>query len=423
MKEDFLYYVWQFKKFELSKLRTVEGDDLQILNSGQFSGLSGPDFFNARLVIGDQVWAGNVEMHLNSSDWYVHNHEQDSAYDNVILHVVWQYNTPVFRGDNTPIPTLEIKKYVSADLVSNYQSLIQNKSWINCEKFIGSVDSFLIENWIERLFLERLEQKTSLIYEEIERSKGDWEAVLFVLLAKNFGLHTNGFAFFEIAKSIPFDVVRKEANDLLNLEAIFLGQAQILEKEVEDVYFKDHKSRYAFLAHKYQLLKTDFISVQFFKVRPDNFPTIRLSQLAQLYHINNNLFTDVVKLASAEECYNLFQVKSSEYWQTHYTFGKESTLKVKKVSKSFVDLLIINTIIPIQFAYFHYSGQGNVEQLISFIKQIVPEENTVVGNFQKRGFQSKSAMDSQSLLQLKSEYCAKLKCLSCAIGVEVLRGA
>lgn len=207
MKEDFLHHVWQFKKFDIANLKTTKGESIQILNSGQYLQLAGPDFFNAQLIIGNQKWAGNVEIHLKSSDWYVHNHEKDSNYDSVILHVVWEYDMPIFRKDNSEIPTLELKEYVALSDLHKYQSLVSQKSWIYCENELQNVDEFVFKNWQERLFFERLERKSQLIFELAEDSNHDWEAVLFCLLAKNFGLNTNGEMFYEIAKSIPFSVV------------------------------------------------------------------------------------------------------------------------------------------------------------------------------------------------------------------------
>lgn len=423
MKEDFLHYLWKFKKFDALNLKTFNGEEITIINVGQYLKLAGPDFFNAQITIGNQKWAGNVEIHLKSSDWYVHHHERDEAYENVILHVVWEHDTEIFRKNNTEIPVLELKKYVDAETISNYQSLTSPKSWIFCEKQLAAIPQFVLKNWQERLFFERLERKSNPIFELLQQTNHDWEAVLFCLLAKNFGLNTNGEIFLKIAQSIPFSIIRKESFEVENLEALLLGTAGLLDLEKEDNYFKDLKFRYFYLLHKYQLEKTIVEPVQFFKHRPDNFPTIRLSQLANLYHIHQNLFSKISIATSIENIYKTFNVSASNYWQNHYQFDKESPKKEKKISKSFVDLVIINTIIPLQFAYAKSQGKEISEDLISLLDDVAPEKNSIMDKFRSFGIKSKSAFDSQSLLQLKNEYCNNSRCLECAVGMELLKNS
>ncbi|MBP6549546.1 MAG: DUF2851 family protein [Flavobacterium sp.] len=423
MKEDFLHYLWKFKKFDALNLKTFNGEEITIINVGQYLKLAGPDFFNAQITIGNQKWAGNVEIHLKSSDWYVHHHERDEAYENVILHVVWEHDTEIFRKNNTEIPVLELKKYVDAETISNYQSLTSPKSWIFCEKQLAAIPQFVLKNWQERLFFERLERKSNPIFELLQQTNHDWEAVLFCLLAKNFGLNTNGEIFLKIAQSIPFSIIRKESFEVENLEALLLGTAGLLDLEKEDNYFKDLKFRYFYLLHKYQLEKTIVEPVQFFKHRPDNFPTIRLSQLANLYHIHQNLFSKISIATSIENIYKTFNVSASNYWQNHYQFDKESPKKKKPLSKSFIDLVIINTIIPLQFAYAKSQGKEISEDLISLLDDVAPEKNSIMDKFRSFGIKSKSAFDSQSLLQLKNEYCNNSRCLECAVGMELLKNS
>ena len=421
MKEDFLHYLWKFKKFEISNLTTANGEILTIVNSGQYLQLSGPDFFNAQIIIGNQKWAGNVEIHIKSSDWYVHHHEKDEAYDNIILHVVWEHDTQIFRKNNTEIPVLELKKYVSKEVLDKYQSLIAPKSWIYCEKQLSTIDDFILENWKERLFFERLERKSIAIQELLQNTQQDWETVLFCMLAKNFGLNTNGEIFLKIAQSIPFSIIRKEGEEVENLESLFLGKSKLLEGHKEDVYFKNLKSRFEYLTHKYNLEHTLFETVEFFKHRPDNFPTIRWSQLATLYANQHNLFSKLIGNNSVKNIYEIFEVSVSTYWQTHYTFDKESPKKKKALSKSFIDLIIINTIIPFQFAYSKSLGKELSESLLNLIKEVSPESNAIIQKFNSFEIKSKNAFETQSLLQLKNEYCNKSRCLECAIGIEVIK--
>ena len=421
MKEDFLHHLWKFKKFDTLNLKTFNGEEITIINVGQYLELAGPDFFNAQITIGTQKWAGNVEIHLKSSDWYVHHHERDEAYENVILHVVWEHDTEIFRKNNSEIPVLELQKYVDPATIANYQSLISPKSWIFCEKQLKEIDGFAINNWLERLFFERLERKSKPIFELLEQTNQDWEAVLFCLLAKNFGLNTNGEIFSKIAQSIPFSIIRKESFEVENLEALLLGNAGLLDPEKEDTYFKDLKFRYFYLLHKYQLEKKILEPVQFFKHRPDNFPTIRISQLANLYHGQQNLFSKISTSNSVKSIYETFDVSASDYWQNHYQFDKESPKKKKKLSKSFIDLIIINTIIPLQFAYAKSQGKEISEDLIQLLNEVAPEKNAIMDKFSSFGIKSKNAFESQSLLQLKNEYCNKSRCLECAIGMELLK--
>ncbi|UQD54909.1 DUF2851 family protein [Flavobacterium sp. K5-23] len=421
MKEDFLHYLWKFKKFDTLNLKTSNKEEISIVNVGQYLELAGPDFFNAQITIGDQKWAGNVEIHLKSSDWYVHHHEKDPAYENVILHVVWEHDIEIFRKNNSEIAVLELKSYVDIETLTNYQSLMSPKSWIFCEKLIGSVNDFTLKNWQERLFFERLERKSKSIFELLEQTNNDWEAVLFCLLAKNFGLNTNGESFYEIAKSIPFSIIRKESFEQENLEALLFGNSGLLDLDKEDNYFKDLKFRYFYLLHKHKMEKKHFEPLQFFKHRPDNFPTIRLSQLAGLYHIQLNLFSKINTLNSVKSIYELFRVSASLYWQNHYNFDKESPKKSKKLTKSFVDLIIINTIIPLQFAYAKSQGKDCSENLILLLNEIAPEKNSIIDKFNSFNVKAKNAFDTQSLLQLKTEYCLKSKCLECGIGIELLK--
>ncbi|MCD0467823.1 DUF2851 family protein [Flavobacterium sp. ENC] len=421
MKEDFLHYLWKFKKFESLNLKTTQNEPLTIIRTGDYLESSGPDFFNAQIIIGNQKWAGNIEIHLKSSDWYIHGHERDVAYDNVILHVVWEHDTEIFRGNNTEIPALVLKDYISAEIINNYNSLVAPKSWISCEKEIAGIDEFVFKNWQERLFFDRLERKSKFILDVLEVTNQDWEAVLFCLLAKNFGLNTNGNTFFQIARAIPFSIIRKESFERENLEALLFGTSGLLDAEKEDVYFMDLKIRYFYLSNKYQLVKTYTDPLEFFKHRPDNFPTIRLSQLAALYHKHQNLFSKIIELKSVTKVYELLTVSAGPYWQNHYQFDKESRKKPKALSRGFIDLIILNTVIPLQFAYAQKRGELVFEDLIDFMNEVAPEKNSIIDKFAAVGVISKNAFDTQVLLQLKNEYCNQKACLKCAIGMELLK--
>ncbi len=418
MKEDFLHYLWKFKNFDSTNLKTSNEEPITIIHSGQYLQRAGPDFFNAQIIIGNQKWAGNVEIHLKSSDWYIHQHENDPAYENVILHVVWEHDTEIFRKNNDSIPVLELKDYVGLEVLENYQSLMLPKSWIFCEKQLKDVEEFIVKNWFERLFFERLERKSLPIQKMLSETENDWEAVLFYLLAKNFGLNVNGDIFSSIAQSIGFSVIRKESE---NIEALLFGMSGLLEADKEDIYFKYLQSSWEFLSHKYQLPKPHIDALQFFKHRPDNFPTIRLSQLAQLYFSEPHLFSKIIDQHNVEAFYEIFKVGVSDYWLDHYQFDRVSPKKRKMLTHSFIDLLLLNSIIPIQFAFALNQGKDVSEQLIALSETLPAENNIIIEKFAFFGIKSKSAFDTQALLQLKNEYCNKSRCTECAIGSALLK--
>jgi hypothetical protein len=421
MKEEFIHYLWRYKKFHFTDLKTSHGEDLIIVSSGDYLQKEGPDFFNAQIIISNQKWAGNIEIHIKSSDWYLHHHETDLNYNNIVLHVVWHHDAPIYRKDNTEIPVLEIKKYVSQEVQHTYKELSTKKSWIFCENQIQNCDSFVFENWQERLFLERLELKAMPVHELLLETHQDWEAVLFCMLAKNFGLNTNGDAFYKIAKSITFSLIQKEALEVVYLEALLYGQANLIPETVEDSYPQELKSWYDYLSLKYKLSQPVIENIQFFQHRPDNFPTIRLAQLAMLYHLQRNLFSKIVAAKNLFELQSIFELSVSGYWKTHYNFDKPSPKKDKSLSKDFINLLIINTIIPIKFAFAKSQGKENAEILINLLNTIPGEKNNIIEKFSTFGINSKNAFQTQALLQLKNEYCNLKKCLQCAIGLDLLK--
>jgi len=421
MQEDFLHYIWKHKKFRFNNLETTTGESIVVTSVGQHNFNSGPDFFNAKIKVGDQLWAGNLEIHIKSSDWFLHSHEQDKAYDNVVLHVVWEDDTEVFRKDNTPIPTLQLKDVVDVTMLNNYEKLFakQNK-WINCENDFPSTDDFVLTNWLERLYLERLERKSETINTLLVASKNDWESVFFKMLTKNFGLKVNGESFFSLGQSIDFSIIRKTQSNPHVLEAFLFGQAGLLKQDIENAYYLDLKNEYKFLKQKFGLQNNQVLPLQFFRLRPSNFPTIRLSQLANLYNKHQNLFSKVIELNEVEDFYELFKVSTSDFWETHYTFQKTSKTSIKKLSKSFVDLLLINTILPIKFCYAKQKGVEIDSEIIKIATAITSEKNNIISAFNNLKKVSKSSLDSQALIQLKTEYCDKNNCLKCAVGNQFL---
>ncbi|OUR90349.1 hypothetical protein A9Q87_13740 [Flavobacteriales bacterium 34_180_T64] len=417
MRENFLHYIWKHKKFDVVNLRTTQLQSITLVTVGQHNPNSGPDFFNAKLKIDQQLWAGNVEIHVKSSDWYLHHHEKDSAYDNVILHVVYEHDTEIFRKDNSTIPTLEIKGYIDVRLVNSYEKLFsKGEKWINCAQDFNEVDDLILNNWLERMYIERLEQKSDLVETLLHNSNNDLEATLFKLIAKNFGLKVNGAAFYSLSKSIDFSVVRKIRTNPVELEALFFGQARLLEREIQNDYYLKLLKKYKYLRQKFHLSNSQVVPFQFFRLRPANFPTIRLSQLATLYHKEKHVLSKVIEAKCLEDFYELFKVEATSFWKDHYTFDKISKTSHKITTKAFIDLLIINSILPIKFCYAKQKGLDTNDHIFTIIKEVSSEKNTIVSAFNKLKPITNSALESQALIQLKTEYCDKNRCLQCVIG-------
>ncbi len=424
VKEDLLHFIWKYNKLPLAEMLTSGKEPVRIKAAGTHNHLAGPDFFNAQVFIGDQLWAGNVEIHLKSSDWYAHHHEKDTNYNNVILHVVWEDDATVFRSDNSEIPTLQLKDHISSELLSNYEALFdkRQKSFINCEKNMPQIDGFLFRNWLERLFIERLERKSNLILEMLSDSKNDWEQVLFKLLLKGFGLKINGPAFLSLGQQLNFSVVRKVRAEQHQLESIFLGMSHLLGNEIPaDAYQLELKKEYDYLKHKFDLDDSVVQKPEFFKLRPPNFPTIRLSQLADLYCKQENLFSKLMTASSLEDLYLLFEAQASGYWDDHFTFGKTSRKRVKKLTKEFIALQFINVLIPLKFCYSKAMGKEVSSELVAIARELKSEQNTVINSFVDLKVPSPNAHSSQALLQLYTAYCSKNKCLQCAVGSSLVR--
>ncbi|EDP95671.1 DUF2851 family protein [Kordia algicida OT-1] len=423
VKEDFLYYLWKFGKLHQYHLQTTDGEAIQIINLGTQNHHAGPDFFNAQLRIGNQLWAGNVEMHVNASDWFVHHHETDKNYDNVILHVVWNHDIEIHRKDNSVIPTLVLESYSDKATLMQYQQLLNaSKKWIHCETAFPALNAFQFENWLERVYLERLEKKAAEIEILVEKSNYDWEAILFRLLAKGFGLKLNSEAFFEATCTVDFSIIRKLSAKRGSLEAFLFGIFGLLSQEVtQEPYFDELKKEFNYLCHKFQHTISTTIPLQFFRTRPANFPTIRTSQLATVYHQQRNLFSKIIATTSLDQLYQMLQVGTSSFWETHYTFEKISPKRTKKVSKKFIDVLLINSIIPLKYCYDRYLGKPDIESILSLLRSIAAEKNTIIQKFTTNDISIENAQQTQALLELKKSYCDQHKCLECAIGNQLMQ--
>lgn len=418
-----LHYVWKFKLFSFQDLNTADGEPIVVKSVGISNADAGPDFLNAKIQIGDTLWAGNVEIHIKSSDWLNHHHQTDKGYDNVILHVVWENDVKIYRTDGTLIPTLELKDKVDQKIIDNYELLKQNNYWIPCEKQFASVDELTKQQCLDRMMLERLEKKSDLIKSQLDLSKGGWEDTFYVILAKSFGFKVNAIPFELLAKQLPQKILAKHKNVPLQIEALLFGTAGLLERNFKDDYPNALKTEFQFLKQKYQLEHVRPELWKFSKTRPDNFPSVRLSQFAGLVFQSQHLFSKIIALKNYQEFYAFFkEIPINSYWKNHFQFDKEVENRSIQIGKSSVDVIIINAIVPLLFLYGNEIGdQGLIDIALKMLENMKPEQNKIVKGFEERGYKSKHASDSQALIHLKKFYCDEKKCLNCGIGLKILR--
>ncbi len=420
--EDFLHYIWNFKLFNTNDLKTTNKETIQILKSGQHNTDAGPDFFNAQIKLENTLWAGNVEIHINSSDWIKHHHETDNAYNNVILHVVYHHDREIKNANGNAIPTLELKNLIDLKLILNYEQLISNKNWIPCSNQIHSVDEFVINNWLERLVFERLERKSIEIEATLIKNKNDWEETFYQLLFKYFGLKVNAEPFLLLAKNTSLKIIEKHKNSF-TVEALLFGQAGFLTENMEDEYFKRLKKEYQFLNSKFSLVPLDKSLWKFLRLRPANFPTIRIAQLANLLVHEPRLFSKIIAINYVQEIRQLFELTASKYWDNHYQFGVTQKKSItKRTGKLMIDSLIINVIVPMLFVYATTTQNEELKnKAIQFLEKLTSEKNTILLNFEKLGVKSNNALQSQALIELKTNYCFQKKCLNCSIGNNLIK--
>lgn len=419
MKESILHYVWQQKLFSIQHLSSTEGERLEVIDVGKFNTDAGPDFFNAKIKIGSTIWAGNIEIHQRSSDWFKHHHQADKSYDTVILHVVQKADTEIFRTDGEKIPQLELTFPQEIEL--NYKQLLEEKKWISCADKVGDIPSIFIQSWKTFLLTERLEHKMESIQHLLHENKQHWEEAFYIVLAQNFGFSTNALPFKNLAKSIPLSVLSKHKDQLLQLEALLFGQAGLLDENSTDVYLLQLKKEHLFLQSKYALQPLSEGQWKLLRLRPDNFPHIRIAQFAALIHSSSKLFSKILDCPDIAYLHSLFNAEPSGYWQNHYVFGIESPAKKKKIGAQSVNGIIINTVVPFVFCYaYQKNDQALKDKALQLLETLPVEHNSIVSGWESLGIHATSAFDSQALIQLKKCYCDDKKCLRCRIGHKVL---
>lgn len=418
MQEEFLHYLWKFRLFDNRELKTVEGESVDIIKCGEHNSDSGPDFFNAKIKIGKTLWAGNVEIHIRASDWEAHKHQHDKAYDNVILHVVYQADKELKRKNGETIPTLELKTRIPKHLYQKYLSFKSSSDWTPCGTQIKNIDSFTLNHWLDRLLVERLERKSNPILASLRQNKNNWEETFYQFLARNFGLKVNSEPFELLARALPLSVLAKHKDNLLQLEALLFGTAGLLEKEFNDDYPRQLQKEFKFLKQKFKLKPMDASLWKFMRLHPPNFPTIRIAQFANLIFRSTHLFSKILEtknIASFLEC------ESSTYWLTHYRFDKLSPKRKKTLGNEAINNILINTIAPFIFVYGKQKNEEtHIDSALELLEKTLPEKNSIISKWEELGVTAKSSYETQALLQLKNEYCTKKRCLECSIGAKLL---
>ena len=430
MKEEFLYYIWENRLTDRD-LKTTEGETIDIVATGYRNTNSGPDFLEAKIQIGDKLWAGHVEIHVKTSDWNRHGHQTDKAYKNVILHVVYENDMQV-----NDIPTLELKGHFDESLFAQYQKLISSKNWIPCEKSIAKVPVFTRLSWLDRMAVERLESKSETVTKILEANQFDWEDALYKLLMRYFGLKVNNEAFETLSNILPFKTLLKHADNLVQVEAMLMGCAGFLEDDFTEDYPLLLKREFNVMKSKFSLLTMPAERWKFMRMRPSNFPTIRLAQMAQLIHKNGCLFSKIREAKNGDEVKVLFDVEASEYWETHWRFGvglpyhgsrngdvrlpqcdSPTNPKPKHLGETTADVLIINAVAPLLFCYGKlHKDESLCDTAMQFLEETEAEDNAIIRHFAQCSIKAENAMQSQALLHLYSYFCKRKRCLECRIG-------
>lgn len=429
--EDLVRYVWKHRLFPLTPLLTTDGQEVEVIHPGMENRSDGPDFFNAKVKIAGTLWVGNVEIHGKASDWLLHGHDTNKRYDSVVLHVAGMVDREIVRTDGTPIPQLELK--VPEHIINNYAELRKTGHYPPCYRVIPELGNIVIHSFLSSLLYERLDMRSTQIAQRYEAHDKNWDDALFSTIARNFGFGTNGDAFDEWARRMPFRAVDKHADNLQQIEALFFGQAGLLEEDsvptyykealASDGYFQTLRREYAFLAHKFDLRPMDYTTWRLLGMRPANFPHVRLAQLAMLYHERRISVSKLLAATDKSSLTELLRVGTSPYWDTHYTFASTPSAPTKKrVTDNAVTLLLINSVAPFYYSYGRRKdSEQHCEQAVALLEQLKAENNYIIRGWIDCGLIVKHAADSQALIQLKKQYCDRRDCLRCRIGYEYLK--
>jgi hypothetical protein len=418
MTEQLLQYLWKYRLLDTQALCTLEGEPVQVIKPGEQNRDSGADFSNARLKIGETVWAGNVEIELESANWEKHGHHTDASHSNTLLLVCLRHTAK----NPVSVPVIELGKRVNEKYSNTYRQLMESQAFIPCHSFFARADSFAVQSWLQRLLVERMEEKIAPILTSLYQNKNNWEETFYHALAKNFGFNTNSIPFELLAKSIPLKILAKHKNSLLQIEALLLGQSGLLQIETTtDSYTERLMTEYAFLANKYKLLPINPSLWKFSKTRPVNFPTLRIAQFAALTHTSSHLFSKILETETVQHLQPLFEIKASAYWDTHYRLGQQTTSTHNILGIDAINNILINTIAPFLFAYGHsLSNEEYKQKALALLEQLPKENNHIIRSYQNLSLKINSAAETQALLQLYKHWCTPKKCLQCRIGHKIL---
>lgn len=422
--EQLMQYIWQHKLWRSEDMHTNDGRLVRVLDPGLLNTDAGPDFFNAKVEIDGQMWVGNVEIHVRASDWKRHGHDHDNAYDSVVLHVVDKDDAPVFRSNGERIPQLVLQ--VSPLFDSSYRQLVNSKLELPCASVIASVPRITITEWIERLAFERLHSKVQRVRDLLDMYHGSWEDVCYVTVARNLGFGINNDAFERLARRTPLRLLHKHSDSLMQIEALLFGQAGMLDPTATgtDAYYQHLCSEYAFLANKFSLRPMEQESWKLFRIRPQNFPYRRIAMLAQYISGSFRLMAQILDANGEKELRKLFEVELTGYWSNHYSFGKPQEKPSLALSNRSIDIVLINTVAPLYYAYGEITGDyALTDKAISLLESLSPEKNSIVDSFVRAGIECDSALTSQALIELRHSYCDARKCIYCKIGHRLLSEA
>lgn len=424
MNESFLHYIWQFQYFNKEFLRTSTGDEITVLKPGFPNSNAGPDFFDAKIRLGEMEWIGSVEIHFSSSGWREHKHHEDAAYENVVLHVVWEENEIILRKDGTSLPTLELKGRVDPSLILKYKRIVHGTRSIPCANAIHDVPEIIKMSMLERALIARLEKKAEAILDILERNKGDWEETCYQVICRNFGFKVNTDPFLQLAQALPYKILMKHSDQLQQMEALIFGQAGFLKEAINDAYYSLLRREYMLLRKKYGLGAKQMNKAQwrFLRLRPANFPTVRLAQLSSVFYHQKNIFSKIISTASWKEIVPSFSVKPSEYWWHHYRFFKKQKKEVPSLGKASIENIVINSIVPLMVAYGKAKDdQRYVDRALQLLEETPAEDNNILRSWTSLGMPNKTASDSQALLELYNSFCSRRRCLDCSIGFSLLK--
>jgi len=424
MNESFLHYIWQFQYFNKRELKCSNGDDITVYNPGFKNTDAGPDFHNAKLKLGVIEWAGSVEIHINSSGWREHKHHDDPAYENVVLHVVWDEDEPIRRRDGTLLPTLELKERVAPSFLLQYKRIVHSRNKIPCANAISAVPDIIRISMLDKALTARLEKKAAAVREVLQKTNGDWEETCYQILCRNFGFKVNTDPFLQLAQSLPYKILMRHGDRLDQMEALIFGQAGFLKETINDPYYLLLKREYHLLMKKYDIGGKQMNKAQwrFLRLRPANFPTIRLAQLASVLYHQKNLFSKIISTTSWKELMPVFSSKPSEYWLHHYQYFKKQEKMIPSLGRMSIENIVINSIVPILVAYGKSrDDQGFVDRAIQLLQETAPEENNILRSWEVLGLNCKTAFDSQALIELHNSFCLRRRCLDCNIGFALLQ--